>query len=54
MVDKGEFIEFASNLKVEGDLILGIGGPSTTMQIIIELCIKIKELETRIIELEKR
>ena len=40
MVKKGEYIEFASKLDIK-DM-------STEMQIIIELCIKIKKLEEKI------
>lgn len=46
MVDKGKFIDFAVNIKDNEGL-------NTAMQCIVELSVKIKELEARIIELEK-
>lgn len=53
MVNIGEFIEFASNLSQEKDISKGNFGLSTEMNIIIELSKKIKELEAKIVELEK-
>lgn len=52
MVKKGEFIEFASKMKVDGDILKGEDIYSTEMQVIIELSQKIKDLELRIKVLE--
>jgi len=46
MVEKGEYIDFAANIDDSIQI-------STELEIIRELAIKIKELETRIVELEK-
>ena len=53
MVKKGEFIDFAANLKVESDILKKEYSYSTEMQIIIELSKKIIILEERIAKLEK-
>ena len=46
MVKRGEFINFASNLKIEDNY-------STTMQCVIELSKKVLLLEERILKLEE-
>ena len=46
-IEKEKYIDKASNLKIED-------GYSTTYQTCIQLSIKIKKLEARIIELEKQ
>ena len=52
MVKKGEFIGFAANM--DWDETKAFGLPSTEMQILIEMAKKVKELEAKINELEKR
>ena len=48
MVEKREYINYAASLEENTNIKYG-----TTMKMIIELSKKIKELEVRIIELEK-
>ena len=50
MVKKGEFVDFAANMDWDDNKLFGI--PSTEMQIIIELSKKIKELETKLNEMD--